>query len=205
MIEVFEGFGLGSGKSYFVVTRLISHFKAGGTAVVVDTMEILWENLKAYVLKSSGYILQDCQFRTLSEEKILALFEHTPPGDDDIPVVIVLDECHNKLNARDWNDKSKRALFDWCTQSRHDNNDIWFISQSAHNIDKQVRRLATFIWRVRNTANWGGNIITHFLKLMKFVTWGWHTGAYFVVSQLDQDGRTLVGRKRWLDQDWEIL
>jgi hypothetical protein len=205
MIEVIEGFGLGAGKSYYVVTRLIDHFIAGGTAYVVDTMEILWPNLKTYVEQRYGYVLQDSQYNSFSEDGIARLFEHTPQGTEECPVVIVVDESQGKLNARDWADKSKRELFDWACQSRHDDNDLWFISQSAHNIDKQIRRLATYMWRVRNTAKWGKNVVTAFLSLIRLATFGWHTGAYFVVSQLDQDGKTVVGRKKWIDQDPAIF
>jgi Zonular occludens toxin (Zot) len=205
MIEIIEGFGVGAGKSYYTVTRLLEHWKRGGTAYVVDTMAIEWEECKRYVERKWGYLLEDSQYHAVGEDQVLRLHEHTPPGTEDCPVVIVIDECHTKLNARDWADKSKRDLFDWCTQSRHDCNDLWFVSQSVNNIDKQVRRLATFIWRVRNTANWGKNIITGFLKMVKVFTFGWHTGAFFVVTQLDQDGKTRVGRKEWLDQEREIF
>lgn len=209
MIEVFEGFGLGAGKSYYVVTRLLDLWRRGGTAYVIDTMDILWDECKRFVERRYGLLLEDSQYHSVSEEVILQIYEHTPPGTDDNPVVIVVDECHGKLNARDWSEHSKkgqgRELFDWATQSRHDCNDLWFISQSAHNIDKQIRRLATYVWRIRNTANWGSNIITMFLKGVRLVTFGWHTGAYFVVTQLDQDGKTRCGKKRWIDQEREIF
>jgi hypothetical protein len=205
MIDIVEGFGLGAGKSYFVVTKLIDHFIRGGTAYVTDTMEILWPQLKRHVATKYGFILQDCQYVSFPEDGISRLFEHTPQGSEDCPVLIVVDEAQGKLNARDWGDKSKRELFDWACQSRHDDNDLIFISQSVLNIDKQIRRLATYIWRIRNTQKWGNNVITMFLKVVKFCTFGWHTGAFFVVAQLDQDGKTVVGRKKWLDQDPEIF
>jgi hypothetical protein len=201
MIEVIEGHGLGSGKSYYVLTRLFDHFCGGGTAYVTDTFKIKWPELKGEAEKRLGLVLQDEQLHCIPQSTILELFAHTVGGDDDLSVVIVLDEIQSSLNARDWNDNRKRSLFDWCCQSRHDNNDIWVISQSQYNIDKQMRRLATFTRKVRNTNNWSSNIITKFLKVIKLVTFGWHAGAYFVVRTYDSDGKTEIGKALWLEHD----
>jgi hypothetical protein len=206
MIQIIEGFGVGAGKSFFCVTLLIEHWISGGTAYVADTMEVLWAELKQHVAEVRGYVLQDSQYVSLPEEAILRVHEHTPPGTEDCPVLIVIDECHGKLNARDWNDKSKRDLFDWCTQSRHDDNDLIFISQSAANIDKQLRRIATYNWRIRNSERMGeNNVLRTALKVWKWISFGLHGGPQFIVSQLDQDGRTLLGKKIFLPQDKRIF
>src|ERR1700730_10928713 len=106
MIEIFEGFGVGAGKSYYVVTRLLDHWRAGGTAYVVDTMCIKWDECKKLVERKYGLLLEDSQYSSVSEEALVRIHEHTPPGSPECPVVIVADECHGKLNARDWADKS---------------------------------------------------------------------------------------------------
>lgn len=205
MIQVVEGFGVGSGKSYYVVTCLLEHFRRGGTAYVVDTMRLNWNNCVEYARRRWHVELEDDQYQSFPESGITELFKHTPQGTPECPVVIIVDECQGQLNSRDWNDKGRRDLFAWACQSRHDDNDLWFISQSAANVDKQVRRLATYTWRVRNTRNWGKNIITGMLKCLKAVTFNLHSGAYFVVKQYDQDGKTEIGKARWVDQEQSIF
>ncbi len=206
MIEILEGFGLGAGKSYTtIVAKLIPHFCNGGTAYVVDTMQVKWDNLREHVSDQLGYILFEDQLQTVPEEAIPTLHEHTPPGTADCPVLIVADEVQGQMNARDWNDKNKRGLFQWATQSRHDDNDLWLISQSAMNIDKQMRRLATYNWRVRNTEAMGENILRSLLHARSTLTGGIFPPAYFILSQLDQDGKTPMGKKRWLEQDQKVF
>src|ERR1700704_1274533 len=118
MIEIIEGFGVGAGKTYYTVKRLLDHWRHGGTAYIVDTLEIKWDECKKFVEQRYGLLLEDAQYNTVSEDKVIHLWEHTPPGTPDCPLVIVVDECHGSLNSRDWMDAKKRPLFDWCTQSR---------------------------------------------------------------------------------------
>ena len=53
--------------------------------------------------------------------------------------VIVLDELGAWLNARQWADKSRQAVIDWLIHSRKKGWDVYFIAQSAAQVDKQVR------------------------------------------------------------------
>lgn len=207
MISIVEGFGVGAGKSYFVVaTQLIQHFIDGGTAYIADTMELKWPEFKEYIAREYGLELVDTQYNLLSRDQIAHIHEHTPPGSPDKPVLIVVDEAQGALNARDWADRSKRGLFDWCTQSRHDDNDLIFISQSAHNIDKQLRRLATYNWRVRNSEHLGeGNALKTWLKVWRIISFGMNGGPKFIVNQLDQDGVKPLGKKIFIDQDPRIF
>jgi len=200
MIEVLEGKGVGSGKSYTVIDWLLRHWTRGGTAYVSESFRVNWEACKAYALKRWGLELEDDQCHIVASDAIGMLHEHTAPGTAECPVLIVLDEAQDQLNARDWNDKNKRELFAWCCQSRHDDNDLLFVSQSAANIDKQIRRLATFTWSVRNARNFSipglGNVATG----IRCLTLGLNDGFYFVRSQFDYDGRTLLGRN-WVKAD----
>jgi Zonular occludens toxin (Zot) len=204
MIEVIEGKGVGAGKSYFVLERLVLHWLRGGTAYVSESFMVKWEACKQYVRRRYGLLLEDDQYHSVKSENIGLLHEHTPPGSPDCPVLIVIDEAQDQLNARDWNDSSKRSLFSWCCQSRHDDNDLIFVSQSAANVDKQVRRLATFTWSVRNARNFSipglGNVAT----LIRLTTFGLNDGFYFVRSMLDYDGRTMLERK-WVKADTRLF
>jgi len=200
VIEIVEGKGVGSGKSYFVLTRLVEHWRRGGTAFVTDKMEILWEPVVELVRKRYGLELEQSQLQYVDSAHVSRLHEVTAPGTEDNPVLIVLDEAQDELNARDWNDKNKRDLFSWCCQSRHDDNDLIFISQASANVDKQVRRLATYNWRIINTEKMQVMGLGNFASAIKFASFGLNNGRYFICNQFEPDGRTL-GARRWLRHD----
>jgi hypothetical protein len=192
MIEIIEGRGVGAGKSYYACMRMISHLSQGGTVFASDTFGLKWDASARLCESRYGVIIEREQFQVFEEGDIKRLHEVTPQGTPELPVLIVVDECHGELNARDWNDQSKKAFFKWLTQSRHDDNDVIFISQSAHNIDKQVARLVTYISRVRNMRNF------------KFPGIGQWPLRQFVVNRFDQDGKTLLERK-WIWHDTGIF
>lgn len=194
MIEIIEGRGVGAGKSYMIMTRLLPHWIQGGTACVSDSVVVKWDECKAYAKRRAGVLLEDDQYRIIAGGDVQRLHEVTPPGTGDLPVILVVDEAQDAFNARDWNDKGKRGFFAWLCQSRHDDNDVIIISQAAANVDKQVRRLATFNWVTRNTATFpiAGTTLS---KLMSAFTFGLWDGQVFIWTQLDQDGRTPLAKK----------
>ena len=186
MIEIVQGQGLGAGKSYFVTAeRVVPHMIRGGTVFCTSNFELRWPEFKKYVLERYGLILEDRQYNPVDASDTWRIHEITPPGSEDCPVLIILDECHAQLNARDWADPKKRAMFDFCTQSRHDDTDLIFISQNAHNIDKQVARLATFIWNIKNGQSLPA-------MLLAFLPWFKNR---FLVNQYGQDGKTQIDKK----------
>ncbi len=192
MIEIVEGKGVGAGKSYYAATRIVEHLSRGGTIFASDTFGLKWPEAVAFVERRYGVTPQEGQYNVFSEEQVPHLHTVTPQGSDDCPVLVVVDECHTKLNARDWADKNKRDFFVWLTQSRHDNNDVMFISQNAHNIDKQVARLVTYIRRIRNMATW---------KIPGLGKWPF---KQFIITTLDCDGKTVL-EKQWVKHDREVF
>lgn len=192
MIETIEGRGVGAGKSYYACMRILAHIAQGGTVYASSTFGLNWEASAKLIYQRWGVVPESDQYHVFDEGDIKRLHEVTPPGTPDMPVLIVIDECHGELNARDWADASKKAFFKWLTQSRHDDNDVIFISQSAHNIDKQIARLVTYISRVRNMRNFS------------FPGIGKWPLAQFVVNRFDQDGKTLLDRK-WFWHDKGIF
>lgn len=213
MIEVVSGRGVGSGKSYYVTTRLVQHWAVGGTAYVTDSMEVVWAEVKKLALRRYGVVLEDDQLCVVDRQLASEIHYHTRPGTAECPVLIVLDEVQDVLNARDWSEGmkkgregekgGKRSMFDWLCQSRHDDNDLIFISQAAENIDKQVRRLITYQRTVRNSVNFPLGFLGTLQKCIQAVTFGLNDGKYFIVSQFDQDGRTLLS-KQWVRHDRAI-
>jgi hypothetical protein len=203
MIEVIEGKGVGAGKSYMVLERLMVHWLKGGTACVSDTVEIKWAECKAYAERVARLKLVDSQLRVITAEDTQRLHEVTPAGSGDLPVLLVVDEAQDAFNARDWSDKGKRGFFSWLCQSRHDDNDVIILSQSAANVDKQIRRLCTFIWVTRNTEYFpiGGHSMAYWIKLF---TLGFNHGKYFIRTRLDQDGKTALS-KQWCRGNFKLF
>ena len=193
MIEIVEGKGVGAGKSYYVATRIISFLAAGGSVWASATFGLDWEETKKLVADRYGVEIEEDQWHVFPQDQISTLHEVTPIGTADCPILIVIDEAQGELNARDWADKHKRAFFLWLTQSRHDDCDLIFISQSALNIDKQIARLATYIIRVRNMANFS------------FPGLGKWPFKQFVIGRYDQDGKTFLGPRLWLWHDKGIF
>lgn len=197
MIEIVDGVGVGSGKSFYVVTRCLAHFLRGGTVYSSDSFELHFDKIKEFARREHGLELQDSQYQQVPGEEMLRLHETTPGGTDDCPVLIVVDEAQDHFDVRDHADKNKRAFFSWCTQSRHDNNDLIFITQDANNIDARFRRLATYRITVRNSRTWKGPGLGSLASLIQIASLGFNDGWYFVAHFFDRDGRTLVERK-WI-------
>jgi len=183
MITIVAGKGVGSGKSYYVATRIVTHLAAGGTVVITDNYGLKMEGMREYIARKYGVIIEDSQVIQVPAKDTLRIPELTPAGTDELPVLIVVDEVQDALNARDWADANKRPLFSFAAQSRHDSTDFIFISQHEHNIDKQIGRLATFVIRVRN------------LNGYKLPGLGTVSFRYFLVNTYDQDGKTHLDRQ----------
>jgi|GEM_PF-4522155 len=197
MIEIVDGIGVGSGKSFYVMTRCLAHFLRGGTVYSSDSFHLYWDKIKAGVKEEHGLLLEDSQYKQVPSSEITRLHESTPAGTDDCPVLIVVDEAQDHFDVREYADKSKKAFFSWCTQSRHDNNDLIFISQDAKNIDSRFRRLATYRITVRNSKTWKSAALGDLCSLIRLFTLGINNGYYFVPHFYDRDGKTLVERK-WI-------
>jgi len=188
MIAIVDGRGVGAGKSYFTATWVIAHLSKGGTVFLGSSFGLDVEAVKKLIARRHGVAVEDDQIRFFSREQAAELHKHTAGGTEDNPVLIVLDEAQDQLNARDWGDKSKREFFQWLCQSRHDNNDVLFVTQNRHNIDKQIARLASNVYCVRNMANF---------KVLGLGKW---PIKQFLVNVMDGDGRTLQERI-WLRHD----
>lgn len=198
MIEIVQGVGVGAGKSFYVLyQRIIPHLVRGGTVITSDKFVVKWEALSEYVARKYGLRLEADQLRNVPAEDVWKLHEVTPPGTDDCPVLIIVDEAQSALHTRDSRDGNKRALFDWCCESRHDNNDLVFISQHALNIDVAIRRLATNVIKVRNMATLkiaGMSCPGILIKL----------GLGFMVLVYDQSEK-LLQERIWLPQSKEVF
>ena len=180
MIEVFEG-RLGGGKTYHAVKRMVKYLASGG--VVCSNIALKMDAVKAYLRMRYSWEYQEGQYIFLEDEEINQFYKHTPSGTPECPSLVVIDEAHIWLNARDWASVLREMII-FLTQSRKCFTDIIFISQSALNIDKQIMRLVQYIWRFRD------------LKKLKIAELGigWPLNQ-FLVAQYDYDGKTLLDKR----------
>lgn len=143
MIEFFTGI-LGGGKSYSAVHRIIERIAAGG--MVYTNVAVYPEKLLAYVEQKHFVKCDPNSLVLLGDKQISDFQKHTAPGS-----LLVIDESHEWFNARDW-DKASRTLLSFLTQSRKYDNDIIFITQHDHNLDKQFSRLVANIWKFKDLS-----------------------------------------------------
>jgi hypothetical protein len=204
MLELVEGKGLGSGKSAFVIERLLALWLVGGTAYVSASFHVIWEECKLYAERYHGLILEDDQFNEVPSDKVTRIHEFTAPGTEDNPVLIVIDEAQDQFDVRDHADKNKNDIFKWACQSRHDDNDLIFVTQNVKNVDARIRRIATYIWSVRNSRFHSTPGIGNTAKVIQLLTLGMNNGWYFIRTQLDYDGRTVM-QKVWRKADMRYL
>ena len=180
MIEVYEG-RLGGGKTYHAVRRMCEYIAAGGC--VCSNIMLNMDPVKAFLRSRYDWEYQKGQFIYLEDGQINQFYKHTPPGIDGTPSLVVIDEAHIWLNARDWANVLREMLI-FLSQSRKCFTDIIFISQSALNLDKQIMRLVQYIWRFRD------------LKKLKISALGigWPLNQ-FLVAQYDYDGKTILDKR----------
>lgn len=198
MIEVVEGKGVGAGKSFYVVNRVLQLLAKGGTVYASDTFQLKWEESVKYCRARWGVEIEPDQYHSFPFEDTWRLHEITPPGTPDNQVLLVIDEAQNVLNAKDHADKSKRPFFAWLTQSRHDDNDVIFITQHSLNIDGQIRRLITHLVSVENMWN------VSVPGLGPWPRWPEWLFKRFKVSIYDNSGKVRHDRE-WYANDPEVF
>lgn len=179
MIEIFEG-RLGGGKTLYAVERMVRYLGVGGR--IYSNIELNVDAVREYLRRKFRWELQEGQYTLLQDEEISLFHRFTSGGEPGKPTLVVIDEAHIWLNARDWASAS-RELLTFLTQSRKTHTDIIFISQSAFNIDKQIMRLVQYIWRFRDLSQY----------VIPGLGIRWPINQFLRV-QCDYDGRTVLQR-----------
>lgn len=206
MIEVYQG-ELGNGKTLSAVSRIVAYLASGGT--VYTNIHLYWDrpktgkhvfdnvaskgqekvarhSVKSLVAERYGVKLQDVQYRELVRDEILRFYKIAPPGTADCPVLVVIDETHLELNARDWSETPK-AFLEFLNQSRKEFTDLVFLSPKLENIDKQVRRLMQYVWSFRDLK-----------KHFRFEVLGiGYPFPHILQLKFQQDAKTLLERRFW--------
>ena len=80
--------------------------------------------------------VRDTNFSTYlpPSPKLLPGFDESHNG------ALFLDECASWLNTRDFQDKGRKSILEWCIHARKYGWDVYFICQNIDQIDKQLRQ-----------------------------------------------------------------
>jgi len=145
----------GGFKSYSAVEWAFGYVARGG--VVCTNIPLHAWAWRRELRERKGWRLQRGQLRRLESDDIPRFNEHIPQGTRDMPVLVIIDECHLWFNSRDWA-KQARSLLNFLTIHRHCHVDIVLISQHMDNVDKQMRRLVehTYLYRDLRRMKVGG-------------------------------------------------
>lgn len=78
--------------------------------------------------------------------------------------MVVIEEAHTFLNAREWNNKDRGEIVAWASKVRHLGIEAYIVTQDLESIDRQIRARITYHAKLRNFKHW---------KLMGIPIWPW--------------------------------
>jgi len=189
MLEIFEG-RLGGGKTYSAILRIEAHLAMGGH--VYTNVEVFVDKLVRRLEEKGWSGVGPDQVHFIESSEIARFFEVVPIGGKDVPVLVVVDEAHIWLDQRAFNKRELDELFYFLTQSRKQNTDVIFISQSKKNLDARIGRLVQYVWTFRDMRKWRLPVF--------YVKWPF---PHLVQTCWDYDGKTIL-LKKWLVWDTGI-
>jgi zona occludens toxin (predicted ATPase) len=173
MIICYEGTP-GSGKSLDAVCKIIDNLRLGRTVYTniagLDN-PVCREHIK---IKAK---LDDYEIATrliyLSDIQITDPSNYVKQG-----ALIVIDEVHKRLNARNWQTAQNKVWTDWGSTHRHGGFDVVLITQGLEKVDSQIRGLVEFTHRYKKNNYFG-----RFLERKYFV------------KVYEEDSTKIIGRR----------
>lgn len=155
---------LGAGKNLCAVSKMQQYLKEGRT--VATNIDIKVEKLLgSKKLKNTRVIRLPDHPKLEDLEAIGRAYKGS--YDEEKSGGIFLDECGTWLNARDWQDKSKRPLLDYLLHIRKRGWDMFFLIQDVAVLDKQFRKsLAEHVVYCRRMDRMTVPIIGVLLKML---------------------------------------
>jgi len=140
---------LGAGKTLVAIGR-IQDYLARGRIVATNL------DLKIHNMPKVGRLAKKTRVIRVPDKPSLFDFESIGRGnlsyDESQNGLLVLDECGTWFNSRNWSDKTRQPVIDWCLHARKLGWDIIFIIQDISLMDKQAREaLAEHVVYCRRT------------------------------------------------------
>jgi hypothetical protein len=127
---------LGAGKTLVTIGR-IQDYLARGRLVATNL------NIKLHHMPKVGRYAKKTRVIRIPDKPTLTDFESIGRGttsyNESDNGLLVLDECGTWFNSRNWSDKSRQPVIDWCLHARKLGWDIIFIIQDISLMDKQAR------------------------------------------------------------------
>ncbi|WP_025903541.1 zonular occludens toxin domain-containing protein [Tatumella sp. UCD-D_suzukii] len=127
---------LGAGKTLVTIGR-IQDYLARGRVVATNL------NLKLHHMPRVGRFAKMTRVIRIPDKPSLEDFESIGRGTTSYNEadngLLVLDECGTWFNSRNWSDKSRQPVIDWCLHARKLGWDVIFIIQDVSLMDKQAR------------------------------------------------------------------
>lgn len=141
MINCYEGLP-GSGKSYEAVLRILENLKLG--RVIYTNIEGLDDpGCREMIKIQTG--LNDFQLATqlnyISDSEITTKYKQAVQGS-----MIVIDECHELINARNWQSDENADFSKWAARHRKLGYDVLLLTQNIEKIDSHVRGLVHYTY-----------------------------------------------------------
>ena len=147
MISLYTGTP-GSGKSLDVARMTYVKLKLGKT--VIGNLRVKPEkinNCRGKYIYVDTYRMNPRDFINYAELFHKKGQEHQ--------TYIVIDECQQIFNSRDWASKGRRAWNDFFQVHRHYGFDVWLVTQYDRLIDRQLRALVEYDYIHRKVSNFG--------------------------------------------------
>jgi len=157
MIEYVTG-TLGGGKTLYAVRRMADALLQGRAVAtnvaLVDGWHLVLARHNPYWWVSGRSrrraIENDLLYRYAYIERVPDLLRANCRGRGEYRGLKVIDEAHNELNNRNWQEVDQRDALKKLTMSRHGGWRVLIVSQHADNTDAGARRVATVETRCSN-------------------------------------------------------
>lgn len=136
---------LGAGKSLVAVGKIRDHLQAG--LRVATNLNIFPEKMLPSWHKR-GELIRIPDFPT--RDDLEAIGQGGPSPEEKTFGLLVLDECADYLNSREYGDKNRSGLLHWFRHARKLRWSVMFLVQDLEAIDKQLRKaLGEYIGQCR--------------------------------------------------------
>lgn len=157
--------GLGTGKSFFAVRKGCEALDKGRLLVTNFALEADWAEQIVYG-RAFGRSVRRTAKREARVSELQSRYHRVRDIDELMRVqvrrekpfvkwhkraerwvvregscVVILDEVHRWMNAREWAQSERKEILDWVSLSRKEGMELYMLSQAADNVDAQVRRL----------------------------------------------------------------
>jgi len=171
-LEAYVG-KVGGGKTYSAILRMCEHVSRGG--LVATNIRLNMEAFERLCRLDKDWKVQPGQVLQLVDEVVISNFwDHVPKASIEFPVLVIIDEATEWLDASGQRSAQAKEFLSYCRQSRKQGQDLIFISQSVMFLDVAIRRMIEYQWTFRDMARFrvpGLGVRTSWLKVIRQMRW----------------------------------